>query len=87
MMGVQDYVNIGMSYLQIGLAFIREWISKIIGFTGLDGALWTMVLMLVVSLLLARLICKRFVTKPLGGMYFIPTIIITLLIFVILMYL
>lgn len=86
-MGPQDYVTTGMGFVKIGLSFIREWIGKIISFTGVDGVLFTMILMLILSLVLGRLIAKRFVTKPFSGTYFIWTIVISLLIFMILMYL
>jgi len=86
-MGPQDYLNIGMSYFQQGLAFVRDGISKIINFTGLDGSLWTMILMLIVSIVLARLILKRYVTNPFSGVYFLWTMLIAFLIFILLMYL
>ena len=86
-MAVQDIINTGMNYFQQGLAFIREWISKIIGFTGLDGALWTLVLMLIVSLLISRILVKRYVVKPFQFNYLPYTLIITFLIFTLLMYL
>ncbi len=85
---ITDYLNTGMSYFHLGLAFIREWVGKIISFTGFSGELGTLILMLAVSVILGRFIAKRFVTKPFSsGMYFIPTIVISLLIFIILMYL
>lgn len=86
-MGPQDYLTIGMGYVKTGLSFIREWIVKIINFTGIDGQLGTMILMLAFSLLLGRIIVKRFVTKPYSGSYLIWSLIISLLFFIILMYL
>ena len=86
-MGIEEYLDIGMSYVRLGINFVRDLIGKVIGWTGFDSRLGTMILMLAVSILLARLIAKRYVTKPFSGMYFIPTIIITLLIFILLMYL
>lgn len=86
-MTIEETISIGMGYLQQGLSIVRTGMSNLISFTGVDGKLFTLILMLGISLLLGRILVKRFVTKPWSIMYLPWTLIISLLIFVVLMYL
>jgi len=86
-MGIETYLDIGMSYIKIGTSWTRDLIDKIISFTGFSGRLGTMILMMIVSLLLARILIKGMVTRPFSSPYLLKTAIITLLIFILLMYL
>jgi hypothetical protein len=83
---ISEIIDLGMSYVHIGTTWVRDLITKLIGFTGFDGRLGTIILMLILSAWLGHLVAKRFVTRTWSGTYFVWTSLISLLWFLILMY-
>lgn len=78
----------GMTFIQQGLQFVRDILFKIAGFIPLgDPNLIITIVFLFASLWLGHFIAKRFVTQPFSIGYLLYTLIITISIFLNLMYL
>lgn len=84
---ISEYIDGGVGYVHNVLTFIRDGISNIIGATGFDGRLGLMIIMAIVAFLLSYSIFRRFVIKPYDIRYLSWTIIVTLLMFLLLVYL
>jgi len=74
-------------YVRQGLGWVRELLMKIVGFLPIDAQLSLTILFLAVSLWLGHFITKKFVTRPFSGSYIIWYLIISLSIFLNLLYL
>lgn len=78
----------GMGYIQQGLNFVRSLLIKVAGWIPFgEPTLIVTIVFLLASLFLGHLIVKRFVTRPLQFPYLIYYLIISLSIFLNLMYL
>jgi hypothetical protein len=80
-MGIVETINSIMGNVKGFTAGARTAISSVI------GEPFLMIIMFTISLFLAYLIAKRSIIRPLSGHYIIQTLVITILIFLILMYL
>ncbi|MEK6884415.1 MAG: hypothetical protein AABY22_32585 [Nanoarchaeota archaeon] len=80
-------INQGVAYALSALHFARDALTKIAGFLPLDAELSVALLFLLVSLWAGHSIAKKFVTRPLSGSYFLWTLVISISIFLNLMYL
>lgn len=85
-MQINEIIDIGVGYVRQGLQIIRNLLIKGFDWIGISGELGTMILMLVISLLLGYFLVKRFHLKPLASGYAIWYLLISLLIFLVLMY-
>lgn len=82
------FLDDGMGYISQGLQFVRDILYKIAGFIPVgDPNLVTTIIFLAVSIWLGHLITRKFVTTPLSMSYLPWTIIISLSIFLNLLYL
>mgnify|MGYP001563284384 CR=1 FL=1 len=81
------FLDKGMSYIQQGLEFVRSILNKIATILPFDPQLSVTVVFLLTSLWLGHLISKKFVVSPLSGSYILWTLIISISIFLNLMYL
>ena len=78
----------GMGYVSQGLDFVRDILNKIASWIPIgEPELIVAIVFLLASLLLGRLIVKRLVIRPFSFPYIIWTIIISISIFLNLMYL
>jgi len=78
----------GMSYVSQGLDFVRDILNKVASWIPLgEPELIVAIVFLLASLFLGRLIVKRFTVKPFAFPYIIYTLIISISIFLNLMYL
>ena len=83
-----DLLDKGMSYVQQGLQFVRDILNKVAGWIPFgEPEIIVAVVFLLASLWLGHLIVKRFVIRPTEFHYIIWYIIISLSIFLNLMYL
>ena len=80
-------LDTGLGYLQQGLDWVRNLLTTIAGWLPLDAELSVTILFLLVSLWAGHFITKKFVIHPLSGSYIFWTLIISLSIFLNLMYL
>jgi len=80
-------LNQGVGWILSALHFLRDGLTKIAGFLPLDAALSVTVLFLLVSLWAGHAIAKKFVTRPWSGSYFLYTLVVSISIFLNLMYL
>jgi hypothetical protein len=83
---ISENIDLGISYLKAVTSGTREMIEKIISYTGFDGRLGVIILMLAFSIILGNFIARRYVTKPWSGTYFLFTGLISLMWFIILVY-
>jgi hypothetical protein len=80
-MDINNILLTGIGYLKSGLSFTRVGITNLIGPTGV------LIVMLILSLVFGFILCKGFVTHPLSlPAYFPRFIVISLIIFLMLMY-
>ena len=78
----------GMGYVQQGLNFVRGILTKIAGWIPIgEPELIVTIIFLLASLWIGQFITKKFTVKPFAMPYIIWTIIISLSIFLNLMYL
>jgi len=84
---VIEYINTGIGFIQQGLNFIRVNLTKLVSFLPLDPQLSTTIIFLLFSLWLGGFIAKKFTTKPFSLPYLIYTILISVSIYLNLMYL
>ena len=78
----------GMSYIQQGLDFVRNILNKVAGFIPFgEPNLIVTIVFLLASIFIGQFIAKKFTVKPFSMPYIIWTIIISLSIFLNLMYL
>jgi len=78
----------GMSYIQQGLDFVRNILNKVAGFIPFgEPNLIVTIVFLLASIFIGQFIAKKFTVKPFAMPYIIWTIIISLSIFLNLMYL
>lgn len=87
MADIMALLNQGVDYILSALHFVRDSLTKLAGFLPLDAELSVALLLLLVSLWLGHMITKKFVTRPLSGSYIIWTLVISISIFLNLMYL
>lgn len=83
-----NLLDTGMSYVRIGLEFVRNIFTKVAGWIpfGEPGLVKTIVFLLA-SLWIGQFIAKKFTVRPWQIPYVIWTIVISLSIFLNLMYL
>jgi len=84
---VVGIMNDVVFYAREGLGWIRTLHTKIADFLPIDAQLSLTILFLALSLWIGHFITKRYVTRPLSGSYILWYIIISLSIFLNLMYL
>ena len=84
---VVGIMNDVVFYAREGLGWIRTLLTKIADFLPIDAQLSLTILFLALSLWIGHFITKRYVTRPLSGSYILWYIIISLSIFLNLMYL
>lgn len=84
---VLEYIDKGMEYVQIGLSWIRDILTKASEWLPWGGELTLTILFLAASLLGGHFIVKRFVVKPFQFSYLPWTLLISALIYLCLMYL
>ncbi len=84
---VVEIINQGIGYVRQGLDVVRDFLMNITGWLPWDEQLSVMIVFLVVSLLVGHIITKRFVTRPLQLSYLPWFLIISISIFLNLMYL
>ena len=77
----------GMSYVQQGLELVRSILNKVATLSPFDPQLSVTVIFLLASLWAGNTIAKKFVTRPWSGSYIIWTLVISISIFLNLMYL
>lgn len=82
-----DFLDIGISYVRQGLNWVRDILNNIATWLPLDSNLSVSIVFLLVSLWLGSFITKKFVTRPFSGSYILWSLIISLSIFLNLMYL
>jgi len=85
-MGIGEYIDLGMSYVQIGTSWTRNLIGNGVALVGIDERLGVMILMLALSVLFGHFLAKKYHTKPFAPGYILWTLIISLLFFIILVY-
>lgn len=82
-----EFLDIGIGYIQQGLGWVRGMIGTLAGYIpGIEQNLAVTILFLGLSLYAGNLIVNKFVTRPLSGSYVLWTLIISLSIFLNLMY-
>ena len=86
-MEIISWIDKGISYIQIGLDWVRNIVDKVAGWLPFETSLITTILFLLLSLWLGQTIAKKFTTKPLSMPYVIWTIVIAISIFLNLVYL
>ena len=84
---VVEIINQGIGYVRQGLDVVRDFLMNITGWLPWDEQLSVMIVFLVVSLSVGHIITKRFVTRPLQLSYLPWFLIISISIFLNLMYL
>ena len=82
-----ELLDQGINYIRIGLDLIRDFLIKIAGWLPLDSNLAITILFLLVSLWGGHFIVKRFVVRPFQFSYLPWVLIISISIFLNLMYL
>ena len=80
-------LDTGFGYIQQGLDWVRNLLTTVAGWLPMDAELAVTILFVLVSLYLGQFIVKRFVMHPFSIGYLFWTIIISLSIFLNLMYL
>ena len=81
------YIDLGMEYIQIGLTWVRETLTKAADWLPWGGELTLTIVFLLASLWGGHFITKRFVIKPFQLTYLPWTLLISVLIYLCLMYL
>ena len=81
-----DFLDLGINYIRQGLMWIRDTLTNVAGYLPLDANLAVTIVFLAVSLWLGNIIAKKFVTKPMSFPYLLWTIVISISIFLNLMY-
>lgn len=77
-----SFLDVGISYFQQGLGFVRDTLISISSYIpGVNSSLSVTVLFLLFSLFVGNMITKKFVTQPFSMTYIMYTIIITISIF------
>ena len=77
----------GLSYIQQGLEFVRGILTTVAGWLPLNPNLSVSIIFLLASLWIGHFIIKKFTTRPFNLPYVIWTLIISISIFLNLMYL
>ena len=80
-------INDAVFYVRQGMEWVRNILEKIAGILPINTQLALTILFIILSLWFGHFITKRFVTKPLSGSYILWYLIISLSIFLNLMYL
>ncbi len=80
-------LDTGFGYIQQGLDWVRNLLTTVAGWLPLDAELSVTILFLLVSFYFGHFITKKFVMHPLSGSYILWYLIISLSIFLNLMYL
>ena len=86
-MEVLNFINKGVDYILSALHFVRNTLTKIAGYLPFDAEASVAILFLLVSIWAGSTIAKKFVTRPWSGSYILWTLIISISIFLNLMYL
>ena len=82
-----EVLDIGLGYIREGLEFVREILMKIANFVPIGNPeLIVTIVFLLASLWIGHFIVKRFVTRPWSGGYVLWYLIISISIFLNLMY-
>ena len=76
-----------MSYVQQGLSFLRDILLKVAAILPFDANLSVTVIFLLASFWAGQFITRKFVTQPFSMSYILWTLVISLSIFLNLMYL
>ena len=84
---VTEIINTGIEYIRTGLNVVRDLLTKITGWLPWDSQLTLMILFLAISLMVGYFIVHRFVTRPFQLSYLPWLLIISISIFLNLMYL
>jgi hypothetical protein len=84
---VLELINQGIGYVRQGFEIVRNLLTKVVGFLPWDEQLSLTVLFLAASFFAGHFIVKRFVTKPFQLPYCIWLIVISISIFLNLMFL
>lgn len=82
-----EYLEIGILYIQNGLEVVRGLLTKVTSFLPWEAQSSLLILFLVLSLWVGYFITSRFVTRPLQLSYLPYYLIISISIFLNLMYL
>ena len=83
-----EFLDTGMSYIQQALQFVRDALHKVADIIPMgDPNLIITILFLLTSLWLGHFVAKRFVTQPFSMGYLLWTLVISISIFLNLMYL
>jgi hypothetical protein len=82
-----EYINIGIGYAKVGLEATRNFLMKITAWLPWSEELSVMIVFLATSLVIGHFIAKKFVTRPLQLPYLLWFLVISVSIFLNLMYL
>lgn len=86
-MEIISWLDKGISYVSAGLDFVRDIVSKIAGVVPAQSALISTLIFLFLALWLGYLLSRRFVVKPLQFPYILYYLLISLSLFLNLLYL
>lgn len=82
-----EILDTGLGYIQQGLDWIRGILTKVAGWLPLNPDLSVSIIFLLASLWIGHFIVKKFVVRPFSPAYIVWTLIISISIFLNLMYL
>ena len=82
-----EILDIGLGYVQQGLGWVRDILTKVAGWLPLNPELSVSIIFLLASMFLGHFIVKKFVVRPFTPAYIVWTLIIAISIFLNLLYL